>query len=231
MNLEKDHDPLKDAIITALDKERTPVSIRLAKALILSTLIALIIGTILVSLWGDDIIQMIQLLCTLIGIGFFVGLTFWYHPEPKIDIPGSLSLFTISKLILTMMGMTLAQILICPDFAFYDLKSPFPIITKITDFYMSFGGMHYCMFLCGLTFSSLSAIASFLCIYKSFQYPRKRITALLFAVSTITLFPIACVQLTNEHSQHHFSYWISGSLLGLFILTALFSILFRRKKN
>jgi hypothetical protein len=114
--------------------------------------------------------------------------------------------------------LTGVQILLCPSFVFLDSPLGWAPFAPVTELFMAWGGMSACMFSCGLLFSGLGALVTFLTLRKVLS--RSSISDLVRAVGLayLTQLPVIGVQIVDPSLRPFAVYWGLGSALGLLAL-------------
>jgi hypothetical protein len=156
-------DELENAILKALKEEKKSPIPRAGKTFLYASILSIVVLSLLHWCMGEVVTHSFLIVACLIWI--LILLSFWIHflPQPRIMVRGYWTPVAIARLLLVMTLITILQIIICPELAALTSTDglQLPIFSKITDFYMGFGGMKVCMFLCGLTFSGASALVAF----------------------------------------------------------------------
>ncbi len=226
-SVEKSASHVQHAILKALEEEKKPKGFRFLKAFLAASLVTFIVMTLLHWTWGG-IFTHVRLgiafaIWALLAIGFI--LYFW--PQPRLIVRGYWSQFVWAKLLIGMTIITSLQLVICPEFASMTFQSqtPFPFFSRITDFYMSFGGMTICMFLCGLTFSGAGALLAFSVIRKALSFSRWRAVFTAAGLAMVGQLPVIGLQVWDSGARHYLPFWLGGSLLAIILSASLFKIM------
>ncbi len=206
---------LQSAIMKALEEEKKSRWGLILKTFLCASILALVILSLLHLIWVDFFSHLNIAVAFLIWGLLVFGFALYFYPQPRLQLEGYWSPWVFAKLLIGMTIITVIQLAICPEFALMGIKSPFSIFEKVTNFYMSFGGMQACMFLCGLTFSFLGAAVAFSVIRKTFMNSRWNSLFSAMGVALLGQLPVIVLQLINEHSRSYFIFWLSGSALAL----------------
>ena len=232
-NITKSSYDVQQAILKALDEEQKPKGFRYLKTFLAASIVTFVIMGLLHWTWGE-IFTHVRLgialsLWTLLATGF--ALYFW--PQPRLIVRGYWSRFAFAKLLIGMTIITSLQLVICPEFASMTFQSqtPFPIFSRITDFYMSFGGMTVCMFLCGLTFSGAGALLAFSAVRKALSFSRWSAVFAAMGLAILGQLPVIGLQLWDEAARRYLPFWFLGSFIAILLSASLFKVLGQPKTS
>lgn len=206
---------LVSAIEGALKEEREPKAKRFIKIGI-STVVATTLLTLPLALlfreqlgWAWQMAAVVWLFC------FMVGFSLYFYPQPRLTVPGYWSPVIFARILIGMTSLTGIQILLCPSFVFLDSSLGWTPFAPITERFMVWGGMKACMFSCGLIFSGLGAIVTFISVRKVLSRSASKDLIRAAGLAFLTQAPVIGVQVVDESLRPFAGYWGVGSALGL----------------
>ncbi len=214
---------IRKAILSSLKEEQTPKTRIVFRGLFWGSILSLALILCLRSMSRDVFATNDLALCISIWTTMAVGLTLVFWPQPRIQPRGYWGALAYGRLLVGMVIVTILQLIVCPEFASMAFHSsgPFSFVGQLTHFYMSFGGMKGCMFLCGLTFTGLGAFMIFRILDRAFlQTPAKKLPGIL-GLSLLGQSPVIVLQALDPQGRMTFVYWIAGSLLALIIIALM----------
>ncbi len=150
------HQRTLDAIKTALQEEKTPFIIRLAKIALCTFALSAVIWLPFLFHFKTQMnwIWMIAFALWTLCIAF--GFSLYFYPQPRLVIAGLWTPMIFARLLIVAAILTMVEILICPSFVFLDSPVFWNPLESITESLMNRGGMELCMSFCGFLFSFLS---------------------------------------------------------------------------
>lgn len=210
---------IKSAILAALDEEKHSRFSVLARALFFSTTISLGLFGLLSVLYDPDHKRSWIVAAVTIGSVLAAGLWAYFLPQPRIQVPGFWSRWVAARILILMTVLNAVQLVICPHFALVhlDLGGPLSFISKLPEFYMNLGGPTVCMFLCGVTFSGMTAILSFSAIQKTLMRSHAILILKAIGIAALSEIPILVIQFTHSRDFQATGFWLAGSVLGISI--------------
>lgn len=203
------------AIQGALEEERRPLGLRIAKILLATVVSTLILVIPIALVFRDQMGWVWKAAAAVWAICFLTGFSLYFHPQPRLSVPGYWSPWIFAKILIGMTLLTGLQILLCPSFVF--LESPLGIspFLPITEWFMSWGGMTACMFSCGFLFSSLGGMFTFLTVKKVLSRTAYRDLLRAVGVAYFTQLPLIGIQVVDEGLRPFAVHWAMGSVIGL----------------
>lgn len=230
-------DKVLHAIQGALREEKEPKWKRFLKITIATAICSGILGAPFLLAFNTQLtISWIVALVFWI-VCFLVGFSLYFHPQPRLVVPGYWSPLVLSRLLVVSTMAVLAQILLCPSFVF--LKSPLPWnpLEPVTVWLMQQRGMPACMSFCGFFFAFVSGIAGIGSVYKVVPERILRSVLVLGGVLLVCQIPLIWVQWVSENLRAFLPYFLTGSIAGclgafLTVFTAKMIVLsLRREKS
>lgn len=206
---------LVGAIQGALAEEKKPRSSRILKTGIATLLSTALLTVPIALLFREQLGWVWQLAAVAWALCFLVGFSLYFHPQPRITVPGYWSPLIFARILIVMTLLTGLQILLCPSFVFLDSSTGWAPFAPITEMFMAWGGMKACMFSCGLMFSSLGALVTFISVRKVLSRSIARDLIRAAGLAFLTQAPVIAVQLFDERLRPFALYWALGSGLGL----------------
>jgi hypothetical protein len=165
--------------------------------------------------------------CFFIWFALVAGFALYFIPQPRLSVRGYWSLWVYAKLLILMTITTVLQLILCPHFALvhFSNENPFRFFESVTAEYMRWGGMSGCMFLCGLTFSSLGALVAFSFMGRHFSFSRPQRLLAAVGIGLLAQLPIMVLQLSSPAGQPYFLFWLLGSAIGLGLMGIVFKLI------
>lgn len=215
------------AIQGALAEEKRPRSERLVKVGLATVVSTLILTLPIAFLFREQLGWVWKAAGAMWALCFWVGFSLYFHPQPRLIVPGYWSPFIFAKILIGMTLLTGIQILLCPSFVFLGSSAGWNPFLNITEWFMAQGGMSACMFACGFIFSSLGGVITFMTVRKILfrSAPRDFIKAV--GLAFLTQVPLVGVQIADEGLRPFAVFWGLGSGLGLFVMVSLIKGLLR----
>jgi len=206
------------AIQGALAEEKVPFKRRLLKSAGWGTLFTLILALPLAATFRDQM-SAIWLAATALWWLFLCGgFYLHYYPQPRLAVPGFWSPWVFAKVLLTMVGMTALEILLCPSFVFLESPLAWNPFEPLTALFMNWGGMGFCMFACGAIFSSIGGVISFVLVSRTLSRSSGRDVLRAAAVASLTQLPILAVQLYDGELRPFAVFWMIGAVTGTWLM-------------
>ncbi len=217
----KSPDRLHESIILALEEERKPRARLVLKASISSILLSASLAYALSLVWSSEL----QTIVITVGFSLLfllsIGFLFYFMPQPRIKVPGFWMPWMWGKLLIGMSLLSVVQLMACPDLAgIIGAESYLPWLSQLTHFFMHIGGMKTCMIMCGLLFSAISSTMAFFSLRKILS--ASRFKWILFAVAFSFLGQLPVIICQAMQGLESFPYWITGSLLAIFVVAFAF---------
>ncbi len=226
-DITKSSDDVQQAILRALDEEQRPKGFRYLKTFLAASIVTFVVMALLHWTWGEIFTHIRLGIALSLWILLATGFALYFWPQPRLMVRGYWSQFAFAKLLIGMTIITSLQLVICPEFASMTFQSqtPFPIFSRITDFYMSFGGMTICMFLCGLTFSGAGALLAFCVVRKALVFSRWSAVFAAAGLAVLGQLPVIGLQLWDESARRYLPFWFLGSLIAILVSASFFKVL------
>ncbi len=217
-------DNVRAAIISALQEEKESKVRRYGRAFLKAISVGGILSTLIYFCWSSSFDSTWMTACGMLTGFLAVAFLLYAYPQVRLSIRGYWSLSRLSLFFLLMTVVTGIQLILCPHFALVHLsdESPFRLFDHVTNFYMSLGGMNLCMFLCGLTFSSIGTAIASAPIARQFAFSKVKDLAFVALLGLVAQSPIAVLQLSNEITIQFFFFWLLGSATGILFVFFLF---------
>jgi hypothetical protein len=224
-------DKLQSAIIKSLEEEKKPKARQLTKVLLLGSAVTFILACILFGIYSNHINAVWYIACAFGWVLLLTGFYLYFYPEPKIAVRGLWNKWVIAKVLLAMTVISALELVICPHFAFVHMQVPgLAIFENLTSHYMAVGGMAGCMFLCGLTFSGIAALFSFLFISKTLSGSSLRSFLPVAGIALLAQLPVMILQLAEHHLRPYFIFWLIGSAMAIFMIAYLVRFIFSLRR-
>ncbi len=210
-----------NAISGALKEEKIPVRIRRIKTLAASLLCTGVLAAPLLLMFKENINTAWIIALGIWWLCLLAGFHLYYTPQPRLAVPGYWSPWVFARLLILMTFLTVGQILICPSFVFLESPLHFTPFESLTRLFMSLGGMRACMFFCGLIFTSIGGLLTFLTVSRVMK--RSSGASLLNAVGVayFTQLPVIGIQIWDEDLRPYVLFWILGGLIGAALMSLL----------
>lgn len=212
---------LVSAIQGALEEERKPRAVRFLKIGIATMLSTALLTVPVAFLFREQFSWVWQLAAVAWALCFLVGFSLYFYPQPRLSVPGYWSPSIFARILIVMTLLTGVQILLCPSFVFLDSPLGWTPFAPITERFMAWGGMNACMFSCGLIFSSLGALVTFLTVRNVLSRSAARDLIRAAGLAFLTQAPVIGVQVFDESLRPFAIYWALGSGLGLLAIVFL----------
>jgi len=207
-------DPLKNAILTALEEENRSQGLRFLKTIIFTLLLAGLLVGGLYALWSSEYDSIILGAGVSLIAVFASGFLFCFYPQPRVVVPGFWMPWMWGRLLILMGIISTVQIILCPDLAgVFGIEAILPQLSHITHFFMNIGGMKLCMFACGILFSGISATLAFLSLRKVLF--RTRMTGILTASGFVFLGQLPVIICQAMVQPSYLVFWIAGSVIAI----------------
>lgn len=210
-------DSILKAITGALMEEKVPKRKRYFKVLFATLFTSLVMGLTLFFTFGATLNWIVAGAFIFWAFCLLVGFTLYFHPQPRLIVPGLFSPLVFARLILVSTLALAAQILICPSFVYLESPLPWNPLEGITRALMDQGGMLLCMSFCGFFFSFVSGLVGVGSIHKVLKgrliYRLPKIAAVLF----VTQIPLIWVQAMTPSLVEFLPPFIGGSVLGILV--------------
>ncbi len=203
------------AITGALQEEKKPRAIRVAKVFVAATLCTAILLTPLFLLFREELSFAWKLAAFAWWVCLVGGFYLYYYPQPRLTVPGYFSPWVFSKILISMTMLTVIQTLICPSFVFLESPLPWSPFTGLTHLFMEWGGMKACMFFCGFLMSFGGGAITFLFVSKTLKRSSLRDVLKVISIAYLSQIPLLIIQLWDDSLREFVSFWITGGLLGL----------------
>ena len=209
------------AIQGALAEERRPRSYRIV-AVAASTVASTLLLTFPIAwLFRDQMDWAWKLAALVWALCFAVGFSLYFHPQPRLSVPGYWSPGIFARILIVMTLMTGVQIVLCPSFVFLESPISWSPLTQLTDWFMSWGGMKGCMFSCGLLFSGIGGLLTFLSVRKVLSRSSSGDLLRAGGLAYLTQLPLVGVQVAEPGLQSFVPFWALGSVLGVLAMAVL----------
>lgn len=206
------------AIQGALEEEKIPTGQRILKAVVWGSACTLILALPLGFAFREQMSAIWLGATALWWLCLCVGFYLHFYPQPRLAVPGFWSPWVFAKLLIAMVGMTALEILLCPSFVFLESPLEWNPFERLTALFMDWGGMAFCMFACGVIFSSIGGLASFLLVSRTLRQSTGRDLLRATAVASMTQLPILGVQIFDGGLRPFAAYWMGGAVLGTFVM-------------
>ena len=229
---------VQNAIVRALQEEKESLFWILMKSTFKALFLSIVFIGLLYCFWNDFFSTHWIGACLLMSVSFMVGFALYDYPQPRLQVQGFWTLWVFAKLLIGLTVVMALQLVLCPHLALVHVpqSSLFSFLDVITGAYMAFGGMKACMFLCGVTFSTIGSAFAFSFVARHFSFGRFRQLALAVVIGLLSQAPIILLQIMSSHGRHYFLFWFAGSALGFTMNAALFKwvgekVLHRKRKR
>jgi hypothetical protein len=203
-------DPLKSAILAALKEEQNPRSAIALKSLGLGILLSTIFVCAFFCVWHA--ISVIAAVGLSLLILFVAGFSLQFFPQPRIEVAGYWSPWTMGRALVWMAALSALQLLICPDLAGV-LEVPSAGLSSFTHVFMQWGGMQTCMMMCGVLFSGMSSAIVFYSLRRVAIRSRLKSICAVAAVVFLGQAPVIICQIF--HHVDLLGYWAAGSMVSI----------------
>jgi hypothetical protein len=213
---------IQGAILKALHEEKQPLALVFAKSAAKAVILSALIVALLYCVWSESFSSHWIGACALMSVSLMIGFALYDYPQPRLAVRGYWTLWVFAKLLIGLTVIMALQLILCPHFALVHVPqdSPFAFFEVLTHQYMAVGGMKFCMFMCGLTFSAMGGAFAFSFISKHFSFGRFRQLAFAVGIGLISQLPIALLQIMSPSNRPYVLFWLVGSCLG-FTLNAI----------
>lgn len=219
---------LVGAIHKALDEEKRPRSQRYLKSVTLAALFTFALTLPIAVLFREQMNWVWKVAGLFWGLCFLTGFSLYFHPQPRLSVPGYWSPWIFAKILIGMTLLTGLEIILCPSFVFLGSENSWTPFLPVTEWFMSVGGMRACMFSCGLIFSGLGALFTFATVRKVLSASSRTDLARAIGLAYVTQLPLLLVQLAEEDLRNFVGFWFLGGLLGLSVVVILMKMTARR---
>jgi hypothetical protein len=215
-------DALQSAIVKSLEAEKVSPYKRMFKVVLTASLVLVVLACLLGFFFQESFSPAWGIACLFSWALLLIGFYLYFYPQPRIAVRGFWSKWVIAKVLVAMTVISALELIICPHFAFVHMDTPgLGLFEGITSQYMAVGGMAGCMFLCGLTFSGIAALFSFLFISKTLSGSNLKAFLPIAGIALIAQLPIMILQLSEHHLRAYFIFWLIGSAAGILIVAFL----------
>ncbi len=212
------HDKVLEAIRGALREEKEPKLKRIIKVLGATTLVSILFGLPFLISFRNQLTWVWTLALSFWVIYFAIGFSFIFKPQPRLMISGVWSPFVVARLFLVSTLTTIAQIIICPSFVFFDSPLGWNPLLPLTDSLMSMGGMNLCMGFCGFLFAVVAASLGIRSVYRVAKATSLKSNIVIFSILLVAQIPVILVQVLSEDLRPYSPIWIFGMILGFFVV-------------
>jgi hypothetical protein len=218
---------IQGAILKALHEERQPLLWVFAKSFVKAVLLSTLITALLYCVWAESFSSHWIGACVLMSVSLMIGFGLYDYPQPRLPVRGHWTLWVFAKLLIGLTVIMALQLILCPHFALVHIPegSRFAFLETLTHEYMSLGGMKFCMFMCGFTFSAMGGAFAFSFISKHFSFGRLPQLSLAVGIGLISQTPIALLQILSPSNRPYVLFWLLGSMLGFSLNAILFKSL------
>jgi hypothetical protein len=219
---------LVGAIHQALAEEKRPRSERYLKTVALALFFTLALTLPIAVLFREQMNWVWKVAGVFWGLCFLTGFSLYFHPQPRLSVPGYWSPWIFARILIGMTVLTGLEIILCPSFVFLGSETSWAPFLRVTEWFMSVGGMKACMFSCGLIFSGLGGLFTFATVRKVLSKSSNVDLIRAIGLAYVTQLPLLLVQLSEEELRSFVGFWFFGGLLGLCAVVSLIKVTARR---
>jgi hypothetical protein len=219
---------LVGAIQQALEEEKRSRSQRYLKSTLMAAFFTAALTLPIALLFREQMNWVWKVAGMFWGLCFLTGFSLYFHPQPKLSVPGYWSPWIFAKILIGMTLLTGFEIILCPSFVFLGSENSWSPFLPVTEWFMSWGGMKGCMFSCGLIFSGLGGLFTFATVRKVLSGSSRVAIARAIGFAYVTQFPLLLVQIADEDLRNFVGFWFLGGLLGLSLVVFLLKLTTRR---
>lgn len=149
---------------------------------------------------------------------FGFGIYKYRQPQVRVEIAGFWTPFAFAKLLLISLLVIVCQLILCPHFSFVEtaLTNQFTWLRKLSDFYMSLGGVNVCLWLCGLSYGLLAGAGAAAWVWRTLCWRNWKLFFKASGIVLLFVWPLIFWQ--GGHAEHgDVSFWLGGTYAGILL--------------
>lgn len=221
-------DPVKLAILDALQKEKSRRPLSWAQAVGLSILFFITLSEGFGYILFDGATTPWRSLIFIWSLFFCFSIKALSEPSPRLEVAAFWRKRTFAKLVLVSLLVLLLQCLICPHFLFVStpIGSALSFLSALPALYMEIGGMTACLFLCGATVGLLGGGFGIWAVRKNLSFRNLKAWGLGLLIVLVLSAPLGFLPKTGHDEHFQYPIWFVG-VVSAFVLWFVAGTLWR----